>query len=114
MGAFMPVDKALKYRWRSVIVGSENNRTTTAIPDGHTSRYVGAPSATLDEADRFPFIIGTRWRINDFIRRACLCVLPDRCVGKGHAQCQTNSRKNGTQFEALQRHRIKTPSLESL
>ena len=81
MGAFMPVDKALKFRWRGGIVGSENNRFTTAIPDGHTSRYAGASSATLNEADRFPFIIGARWRINDIIRRECLCVLPHRGVG---------------------------------
>jgi len=59
VGAFMPVDKTLKLRWRGGIVGSDNNRFTAAIPDGHTSRHAGASTATLDEVHRFPFIVGT-------------------------------------------------------
>jgi hypothetical protein len=101
MGAFMPVDKALKFSWRGGIIGSENNRFTTAIPDGHTSRHAGAPSAALNETNRFPFIVGTRLRINDIIRRWRLCILPHRDVGKDDAQCQSYSTKNATQCRAL-------------
>jgi hypothetical protein len=35
MGAFMPVDKALKFRRSGGVIRSENNRIAITVPGGH-------------------------------------------------------------------------------
>ncbi len=91
MGAFMPVDKALKFRRSGGEIRSKNNRIAIPVPGGHGGGQIGTAPAAIDKADRLPFVIGARRRSDDIERRRRLFVLPHGGGGNEHAQCQTGN-----------------------
>ena len=67
MGAFMAVNKSLKFRWRDDVIGPEDKRLATLIPYRHTCRNMGATFFALYKTDSLPFVICAGWRLDDII-----------------------------------------------
>jgi len=95
MGAFMAVNKTLKFWWRDGVIGPVDNRLATLIPYRHTRRNMGATFFALYKTDILTFVISAGWRLDNIIGWG----LSYR-IGKGHAQCRPYGRNNGAEFRA--------------